>query len=227
MNATLRLAAIVVGILSALAAAAAGGDADRRMADAGLVDVAAMDSTIVVDLIYATADNFVGEVMYVDGPTHAWLHPLAADALVKASAHLRKTHPGLRLKITDASRPMSAQRRMYRTVRGTSKAPYVSNPANGGGLHNYGMAVDVTLVDASGRELPMGTPVDHLGPEANITREEALVASGTITRQELDNRLILRKAMQAGGFKPLASEWWHFNLVSRPVARKRYRLLDF
>ncbi len=200
---------------------------DKKMRQMGLVDVAAMDTTLVVNLMYATADNFVGENMYVEGPSRAWLHPLAAKALVKAAAHLRKTHPGLRIKICDASRPMSAQKRMYRTVRGTPMAPYVSNPANGGGLHNYGMAVDVTLIDSSGNELPMGTPVDFLGKEANIDREELLVKEGKMTAEERANRELLRSAMIAGGFKPLRSEWWHFNLISRPEAKKNYKLIDF
>lgn len=200
---------------------------DKKMRQMGLVDVAAMDTTLIVNLMYATDDNFVGENMYIDGPSLAWLHPLAAKALVKASAYLRDSRPDLRIKICDASRPMSAQKRMYRTVRGTPMAPYVSNPANGGGLHNYGMAVDVTLVDCFGNELPMGTPVDFLGKEANIDREEQLVNEGKMTSEERANRELLRSAMVAGGFKPLRSEWWHFNLISRPEAKKKYKLIDF
>ena len=55
---------------------------------------------------------------------------------------------------------------------------YVSNPAKGGGLHNYGMAVDLTIVDASGKLLPMGTPYDFFGTEAHTDKEEALVQTG-------------------------------------------------
>lgn len=222
-----RFLTVLHTLLFAAVLASASTPVDKKMASMGLVDVGALDSTLVVDLMYASANNFVGENMYTDGPSLAWLHPKAAEALLRASAHLRRTHPSLRLKICDASRPMSAQKRMYRTVRGTPMAPYVSNPANGGGLHNYGLAVDVTLVDSDGRELPMGTPVDHLGPEANIDREQHLVDTGVISAEERANRLTLREAMKAGGFKPLRSEWWHFNLVSRPVARRSYKLIDF
>ncbi|WP_289760854.1 hypothetical protein [uncultured Duncaniella sp.] len=66
--------------------------------------------------------------------------------------------PGYRLLVKDAARPMSVQRRMFNAVKGTSKANYVANPAKGGGLHNYGLAVDVTIEDAQGNELDMGTP---------------------------------------------------------------------
>lgn len=198
-----------------------------RMEAAGMVDASAGDPAIKVSLMYGRDDNFTGAAMYPEGFATAYLHPEAAAALAKAQEELTVSHPGLRLLVADAGRPMSVQRKMYRTVRGTSMAPYVSNPANGGGLHNYGLAVDLTIVDALGRELPMGTPVDHLGPEANIDREDDLVARGVITAAERDNRLLLRRVMKAAGFKPLRSEWWHFNLRSRAEARRRYPLLDF
>lgn len=203
------------------------GQLDERLAQLGYIDVGARDTTLVVDLMYAGPDNFVGETMY-QGLTRAYLHPDAARALLKASELLRTEHPGLRLKICDASRPMSVQRKMYNKVRGTAQAPYVSNPANGGGLHNYGLAVDITIVDAAtGKELPMGTPVDYLGSAANTDREKELVAEGRISETERLNRELLRSLMKRAGFTPLRSEWWHFNLVSRPYARRHYRLLDF
>lgn len=73
----------------------------------------------------------------------------------------------------------------------------------------------------------MGTKIDHLGPEANIHREKQLVAQGKITEAARQNRILLRRVMKAGGFMPLRSEWWHFNLRSRADARDRYRRLDF
>ena len=199
---------------------------DSLMSRAGLVDVGAMNDRLVIDLMYAGPDNFVGENMYGD-LRKAYLHPEAAEALMKADAWLEEHHPELRFKICDAARPMSVQRKMYEKVKGTPSAPYVSNPARGGGLHNYGLAVDITLVDEQGRELPMGTPVDHLGKEANIDKEEELAARGVITKKELNNRRMLRQAMRQGGFFPLKTEWWHFNLRSRAVAKSRYPLLNF
>ena len=199
---------------------------EQKLEQAGYVDVAKLDGSIVVSLMYARPDNFVGEIMYTD-LNRAFLHPEAADAVVKAQKELHKINPEYNLKICDASRPMSVQRRMYDKVRGTSQARYVSNPARGGGLHNYGLAVDVTIVDRDGNELPMGTPVDHLGPESNIDREDILVASGKITKENRNNRLLLRIVMQAGGFKPLKSEWWHFNLRTRAQAKARYKLINF
>jgi len=199
---------------------------DKEFADYGLVDIATLDTTIIVELMYASPDNFVGEIMYHD-ITKAYLHPNAAKAILAASVALHDRYPSYNLKVCDAARPMSVQRQMYRKVRGTSKVRYVSNPANGGGLHNYGLAVDVTIVDEKGNELPMGTKVDHLGKEANIDREAELVKTGVLTASERENRELLRTVMKAGGFIPLKTEWWHFNLCSRAHARRHYRLLDF
>lgn len=120
---------------------------------------------------------------------------------------------------------MSVQKRMWNKVKGTSKQKYVSNPARGGGLHNYGLAVDITIIDGNGIPLPMGTKFDHLGYEAGITNEQALLKSGKITKQELRNRLLLRKVMKQAGFRPLPSEWWHFNFCSRNYAKQHYKVM--
>lgn len=197
-----------------------------RMSDFGLVDVGRMDSTIQVNLMYAADSNFTGVVLY-DDLREAYLHPEAAEALLKAQKELHTLFPGYNLLVKDAARPMSVQKKMFRVVQGTPKANYVANPAKGGGLHNYGLAVDITIADENGNELPMGTPVDHLGPEANIDREEQMVARGVISETERQNRLLLRRVMTTAGFKPLRTEWWHFNLVSKRQAQAKYRLLDF
>lgn len=197
-----------------------------RMSDFGLVDVGRMDSTIQVNLMYAADSNFTGVVLY-DDLREAYLHPEAAQALLKAQKELHTLFPGYNLLVKDAARPMSVQKKMFRVVQGTPKANYVANPAKGGGLHNYGLAVDITIADENGNELPMGTPVDHLGPEANIDREEQMVARGVISETERQNRLLLRRVMTTAGFKPLRTEWWHFNLVSKRQAQAKYKLLDF
>lgn len=125
----------------------------------------------------------------------------------------------------DAARPMSVQQKMWNVVKGTSKYIYVSNPARGGGLHNYGLAVDISILDEAGNPLPMGTEVDHLGPEAHITNEAALVQSGKMTKQEQANRQLLRSVMRAAGFRALPSEWWHFNWCSRQEAKQKYKVI--
>ena len=195
----------------------------KRMAEQGLVDILSVDSTIQVSLMYARADNFTGVVLYTD-LREAYLHPKAAAALTKAQQALKKLRPDLSLKVYDATRPMSVQQKMWNVVAGTPKNIYVSNPRNGGGMHNYGLAVDITLCEAAtGDTLDMGTKVDFLGEYAHIDNEAGLVERHIITPQAKQNRELLRRVMKEAGFKPLKTEWWHFNLVSRAEAKAHYK----
>lgn len=197
----------------------------RSMERQGMVDVSTLDSTIQVSLMYARADNFTGRVLYVD-LQEALLHPRAAKALCLAQRLLKARRPDLSLKIYDATRPMSVQAQMWRVVAGTPQQNYVSNPRNGGGLHNYGMAVDITLCDAqTGDTLDMGTKVDHLGREAHIDQEDELVRRGIISHEAQSNRQLLRSVMRKAGFTPLRTEWWHFNLITRAQARASYKVV--
>lgn len=196
----------------------------RYMDSLGLVDVTELDSSLAVKLMYTQADNFTGEVLY-DDLSEAYLHPDAAHALVKAQRALKKLHPSYSLLIYDAARPMSVQKKMWNVVKGTAKYKYVSNPNRGGGLHNYGLAVDISIQDSLGQPLPMGTKVDHLDAEAHITQESELVRNGKMSETERQNRILLRKVMKEAGFRALPSEWWHFNFCSRDVARQKYKLI--
>ena len=215
--ASLALALVSMGCFAQPSATA------KRMAQQGLVDILTVDSTIQVSLMYSRADNFTGKVLYTD-LREAYLHLKAATALAKAQKALRKLRPDLSLKIYDATRPMSVQQKMWNTVAGTKQQNYVSNPRNGGGMHNYGLAVDITLCEAvTGDTLDMGTKVDFLGSYAHIDNEAGLVRQHIITPKAKENRELLRKVMTEAGFKPLRTEWWHFNLVSRAEAKAHYK----
>ena len=189
----------------------------------GFVNILKIDSTMSVELMYARPDNFVGEKMY--NFNEAYLHPKAAEALKKANKLLKEINPNLHLRVYDAARPMSVQQKMWNKVKGTAQQNYVSNPANGGGLHNYGLAVDVTIADNKGDTLPMGTAIDALTYKSHIDREEELVRTGKITAEAAKNRLLLRMVMQKAGFRALRSEWWHFNYTTRADARKNYKVI--
>ena len=194
----------------------------QSMAKQGFVNVLDYDSTIHVSLMYSRPDNFTGRVLYSD-LREAYLHPMAAKALAQAQKELKRRHPNLSLIIYDAGRPMSVQQKMWDAVKGTSKNIYVSNPANGGGLHNYGFAVDISICNEHGDSIPMGTVVDYLGKLAHPEFEPTFLRQGKITKQAVENRQLLREVMAVGGFKVLRTEWWHFNLKTRRQVKAEKR----
>lgn len=197
---------------------------EQRMQEQGMVNLEEVDSTIRVSLMYSRPDNFCGVVLYTD-IHHAFLHPQAARALALAQQYLHEERPDLDLIVFDACRPMSVQQQMWDRVKNTPQQNYVSNPRNGGGLHNYGLAVDISLCDSKGDTLDMGVKVDNMDSRSHIDREAELVSTGRISAQARQNRELLRRIMKRAGFMPLRTEWWHFNLVSRDTARRYYRYI--
>ena len=196
---------------------------DRRMKDMGLVDVCFWEPSIESYLVYATPDNFTGKPLYPPTLTKAWLHLHAAKMLFHAQEILQKQRPDLFLLILDAARPLEVQQTMWEWAKRTKNEFYVADPAKGGGLHNFGMAVDVTLVDRNGDWLSMGTPFDFFGPEAHTDKEDDLLRRRRITTSEYNNRRLLRQIMEAAGFAPVTGEWWHFNACSREAAIQKYK----
>lgn len=199
---------------------------DSLMRASGLVDIQELAPTIEVQLKYATRDNFIGRNMY-GSLRRAYLHPNVAHALARAQKALAKEKPGYRFLIYDAARPQSVQRRMYQAVAGTPKKIYVAAPERGG-RHNYGVAVDLTIVDASGKPLDMGSSFDHFGEEAHLGNEEARVRAGAFKKDVPANRALMRHLLGAQGLRPYDKEWWHYQeRMSMSEVRRRYRLLAF
>lgn len=199
---------------------------DSLMRVHGMVDIQQVAPDIRVELKYATKNNFIGANMYGQ-LRRAYLHPNLAKALARAQQALTKEHPGYRFLIYDAARPQSVQRRMYQAVAGTPKKIYVAAPERGG-RHNYGVAVDLTIVDASGKPLDMGSPFDHFGEEAHLGNEEARVRAGIFNKEVPANRSLMRRLLGAEGLRPYDKEWWHYQeQMSMSEVRKRYQLLSF
>lgn len=205
---------------------------EAAMQKQGLVNIQTIDPSIQVELKYSTTDNFVGRDVYGD-LTRAYLQPMAAQRLAKASTYLQKHHPNLRLLVYDAARPRQAQWNLWNALPKLSeheRRKYVADPREGS-IHNYGCAVDLTVATGAGRSgapepLDMGTKYDFFGEMAYPSREADLLKSGKLTKEQFDNRLILRTAMQQAGFSPINYEWWHFNALSRERAKKTYRIVD-
>ena len=198
---------------------------DERIASHGLTDLRDLDSTILIDMKYATTDNFMAKNVY--GELHgAYLLDKVAKAVVAANKELAKLKPGHRIVIFDAARPISVQRYMWSLVKDTPDKIYVASPTRGG-MHNFGAAVDLTIAGPDGRYLDMGTPYDHFGPEAHVGGEQALAEKGSISMEAMENRRFLVALMKRQGMRVYSKEWWHYELFSTQYVRENFRLLDF
>ena len=161
-----------------------------------LVDIQTVNPKIRVDLKYATADNFIGQVIY------AFKECLLLESVAMALNEVqRELEPlGLGLKVWDGYRPIAAQWKFWEILPNPS---YVSDPRKGG-RHTRGTAVDVTLVNAEGQELVMPTAFDDFSEKAHSDYMGA-------SEEAMRNRALLRNAMERHGFTVLRTEWWHFD----------------
>lgn len=193
---------------------------------AGLVDIQSVLPEVFVDLKYSSTDNFFKKDVYGD-LENCYVQPVVADMLRKAHDYLKEQHPELTFQIYDGARPQSVQQVLWDSLDKPDhlKRLYVAHPKKGS-LHNYGVALDLTLADAqTGRMLDMGTGYDFFGYPAYPDREAQMMREGKITREQVANREILREAMHAGEFTGIGSEWWHFNAFSRKEAAKIFSMI--
>ncbi|MGB3206235.1 MAG: D-alanyl-D-alanine dipeptidase [Crinalium sp.] len=162
---------------------------------AQLSDIQSVNKDIVVDMRYATADNFMGKKVYP--VAKCLLKPTVAKKLSAVQQDLAPL--GLGLKVYDCYRPLSIQKLMWKIV---PNEDYVANPATGS-RHNRGAAVDLTLVDSTGKELEMPSAFDDFTKKAHRN----YTGSSVKARQ---NSLLLETVMKKRGFKSIPTEWWHF-----------------
>ncbi|WP_339834824.1 M15 family metallopeptidase [uncultured Flavobacterium sp.] len=163
--------------------------------DTSFVNIQVLSSDFVLDLKYATTDNFLHQKVY-DCP-ECFLRISTTKALVKANQELIKK--GFRIKLYDCYRPLDVQKKMWKILPGTN---YVANPKKGS-KHNRGAAVDLTLVDSFGNELDMGTKFDFFGREAHHTYLN-------LPKEVLQNRKLLKETLAKYDFKSIYNEWWHY-----------------
>ena len=196
-------------------------DIEKQLEKIGLQNVTEEIPGIEVYMVYATPYNFMGRVLYED-LDEAYLVPEAMEKLRKANELLRKKRMDLHLVVYDAARPRSIQEQMWKVVENTELEDFVANPyKRGGGPHNYGVAVDVTLVDCTGHPIPMGSEYDYFGDRSRVDLEAELFEKGEINRRELLNRRLLREIMTEAGWLVEPSEWWHFNAMPIAEASKK------
>lgn len=200
-------------------------DIEKGLEQIGLLNVAEEIPGIEVYMVYATPYNFMGRVLY-DDLDEAYLVPEAIEKLKKANELLRKKRLDLHLVVYDAARPRSIQQQMWKVVENTELQDYVANPnKSGGGAHNYGIAVDVSLVDCTGHPIPMGSEYDYFGDRSRVDMEPELYESGEINRRELQNRQLLREIMTEAGWLVEPSEWWHFNAMPLTEASEKLTVI--
>ena len=163
-----------------------------------LIHITEKSHDVAIDLIYASENNFTGQVIY----DHAlcFLHPQAETCLRQAITAARGL--GFRLKILDAFRPQEAQEALWAVA---PNPDYIADPAKGSN-HTRGVALDVTLIGADGLALDMGTPVDTMTP-ASHHFYPALSADVML------NRMHLLTIMLEAGFVHHPNEWWHYQLA--------------
>ncbi len=177
----------------------------RNLPDSALVEVLLVDSSFIIDIRYATTNNFMKMKVYPCDK--CLLRKTAAISLKKAHDLFKKE--GYKIKIYDGYRPLSVQWELWNR---TTNKNYVANPKKGSN-HNRGCAVDMTLTDMNGKELDMGTPYDFFGPAAHHTYTN-------LPAKVLKNRLKLKNIMESVGFKSISNEWWHYDY------KIKYSVLD-
>jgi D-alanyl-D-alanine dipeptidase len=164
--------------------------------DSNWIEVVKLDSTIMLDMRYATDNNFVEVVLY--DCARCYLNHSVAQEIVKVHRTLRSQ--GLGLKLFDCYRPLIVQKKLWSIM---PNASYVTPPARGS-MHNRGLAVDVTIVDHMGNELDMGTDFDFFGRRAHQDNFD-------LPQNILENRSLLRSTMEEFGFRSIRTEWWHYS----------------
>lgn len=180
----------------------------RRDPEKALVDVAKVVPGVILDIHYATSNNFMKRVLYPEAA--ALLRCPAARALARVQSDLSSR--GLGLKVFDAYRPYSVTVAMWEPIRNPD---YVADPAKGS-RHNRGAAVDLTLIDlGTGRELEMPTEYDDFTPRAAHEFMD-------LPDVQLRNRALLREVMERHGFVALPSKWWHYDFRGW----ERFEVLD-
>jgi D-alanyl-D-alanine dipeptidase len=191
-----------------------------------LVNIKTLDTSIHVFLRYADTANFL-KIDFYDGLKNAYLNCDAAVFLCNAQYFLKKINPNYSLLVFDATRPQHIQKLMWDSLNMMPdiKFNYLSPPYETS-LHNYGCAVDVTIIDVTtNKTLEMGTEFDSFIKLSQPINEAIYLKNGRLKKEDYDHRILLRSVMQRAGFKPIRSEWWHFSICTKEEAVAKYKLI--
>jgi len=198
---------------------------ELKFKKAGLINVQSIDSSIQVNLVNSNPDNNFFRENYYKGLNKAYLQKSIAVKLAKAQKILKSQYPSYSLLILDSARPRSISQKMYNKMKGTRFERYVANPKTGS-MHNYGIAVDITIANCKGKQIDMGfTPFFKSNFE--IYYQFAKIKVGfSLSNTQKKNRKLLKTVMKKAGFIPLGFEWWHFNGMEKKQARQNYKIIE-
>lgn len=199
---------------------------ERKLIKMNLKNVKDYIPELIIDLKYSTEDNFFGFDAYGD-LVDAYLQVECIEKLKKAYDILQKELPYYTFIIYDAARPLSVQKIMWDSIKVPEhqKFWYVADPERGS-IHNYGMAVDLTIADPEGNALDMGTEYDYFGELAFPRFTQKFLDAGKLTHEQAQNRLLLISIMERAGFTVARTEWWHFNASSLAYAKQNYQIIE-
>ncbi|WJS94197.1 M15 family metallopeptidase [Flavobacterium johnsoniae] len=186
-------------------------ESTAQISDTTFVNLRDYSNDFIYDMKYATEDNFLKAKVY--DCAECMLRLKTVKALIAANNDFLKK--GYRIKLFDCYRPLDIQKKMWEIV---SNPEYVADPKKGS-IHNRGGAVDISLVDITGKEVDMGTSFDFFGIQASHNFKQ-------LSKQILAKRAYLKKTMIKNGFNSFDSEWWHYNLktgLKDKVANEKWK----
>ena len=175
---------------------------EKKFLDAGLVDVNTIDNTIQVDLVNSDPKNNYFRENYYNDLDKAYLRKEVITKLSNAQRILKSNRSKFSLLILDAARPRSVSKMMYEKMKGTKFEKYVANPKKGS-MHNYGIAVDITIVDEKGRELDMGFSPFRKSTLELYWQFAKMKMGFKLNKDQADNRKLLSDTMKKAGFTSL------------------------
>lgn len=167
------------------------------------VELIRLIPSAIIDLKYATTNNFVEEKMYDCG--RCFVRPEVGETLQKVAAELDNSD--FRLVFFDCYRPRPIQWKLWNKV---PDPRYVADPRKGS-MHNRGSAVDLTIATADGKLLDMGTAFDFFGPKAYHDYKD-------LPDEVIANRKFLKNIMEKYQFRPTRTEWWHYSYKPKSYA---------
>ncbi|MFY7810749.1 MAG: D-alanyl-D-alanine dipeptidase [Flavobacterium sp.] len=174
----------------------------KTIHDSTFVNISDFNNDFVLDLKYATNDNFLKAQVY--DCAKCLLRYKTMKMLILAQEDFKKL--GYKIKLFDCYRPHDVQKAMWKIL---PDANYVADPAKGS-LHNRGGAIDLTLIDKNGNEIDMGTPFDDFTEASSHDYQNLSI-------KVLENRKLLKTIMEKHGLMAIKSEWWHYNKIVEPM----------